>query len=377
MSITVNPGLIREIKRYGAFDISACFNCGNCTAVCPLSTENGSFPRRLIRMGQIGNREALLQSPETWLCYYCGECSDTCPRQAEPGEYMAAVRRYAIAANEPSGIARVMYQSGVAAVLITLLVGIVMAAFLATTKMGHNPGHWLFQSVSYEAIHYIGLAVFVLTALTIIGGVGNVVRRMNRGMAGTTDARPGLPDMLRAARRVIVEIATMKRHRETTEDSPNWPWYRREAWIHLGIMYGFLGLLLATTLDFVFLVLLPLHLTVFWPARIIGTVSGLVMLWGVSAAILRRLAKVEKNATFSRLPDWWVLVFLFVLAVTGFWLEVAVTLHLASPVNDLVLLVHAAMAMELVLLMAFTKMAHILYRPIALFMYYLRAPEAA
>lgn len=35
------------------------------------------------------------------------------------------------------------------------------------------------------------------------------------------------------------------------------------------------------------------------------------------------------------------------------------------------MLVHAAMAMELILLLVFTKMGHIIYWPIALFVYYL------
>ena len=54
MSTRVNPDLLSDIKEYGAFNISACFNCGNCTAVCPLSTEEDSFPRRMIRYGQLG-----------------------------------------------------------------------------------------------------------------------------------------------------------------------------------------------------------------------------------------------------------------------------------------------------------------------------------
>ncbi|HEY3284154.1 MAG TPA: 4Fe-4S dicluster domain-containing protein [Armatimonadota bacterium] len=377
MSLTVNPELLRDIKRYGAFDISACFNCGNCTAVCPLSDGVGSFPRRLIRLGQIGDRERLLSGPEAWLCYYCGECSETCPRQAEPGEYMAAVRRYATAAYEPSGLARLLFRSSAAAVLVTLLLGVVLGAFLAVTKAGRNPGHWLFDGVSYEAIHLIGTAVFLLTTAMLVGGVATALRRMLRAPVPEGAPKPGAAQVLHAAKRVLAEVATMKRHRETTEETDGQPWYRRAAWVHLAIMSGFLGLLLATALDFLFLVLLPLHLKVFWPARVIGTVSGVVMLWGVVTALTRRLGGVEKSVEHSRLPDWWLLFFLLVLAVTGFWLEIVVTLGLASPVNDLILLVHAAMAMELVLLMAFTKMAHVLYRPLSLFVYYLRSPQAS
>ena len=49
MSTLANPNLLRELKKYGKTEIESCFNCGNCTAICPLSTENNTFPRRVIR----------------------------------------------------------------------------------------------------------------------------------------------------------------------------------------------------------------------------------------------------------------------------------------------------------------------------------------
>ena len=111
MIVTVNTELLGDLKKFGAFDVSACFNCGNCTSVCPLSKGDADFPRRVIRYGQIGDRKRLLSSSEVWLCYYCGECSETCPQQAEPGEFMASARRYAIASLDPTGISRLLYTS--------------------------------------------------------------------------------------------------------------------------------------------------------------------------------------------------------------------------------------------------------------------------
>jgi len=90
----VNPELLDEVRKYGAFDISACFNCGNCTAVCPLSKEDASFPRRLIRAGQVGMADKLDSAIEPWHCYYCGECSATCPREALPHREVRRHRRF-------------------------------------------------------------------------------------------------------------------------------------------------------------------------------------------------------------------------------------------------------------------------------------------
>ena len=85
MATSVDPGLLKKLEKFGVKDAATCFNCGNCTAVCSLSTESTPFPRKVIRYLQIGAEEKLLHSPEPWLCYYCGDCSDTCPRDADPG----------------------------------------------------------------------------------------------------------------------------------------------------------------------------------------------------------------------------------------------------------------------------------------------------
>ena len=106
---TFDLTLFPDIQRYGGTDISACFSCGTCTASCPLSQTDATFPRRIIRYAQLGMKDALLSSKELWTCYQCGECAETCPTQADPSEFMAATRRYAIASYDATGLARLMY----------------------------------------------------------------------------------------------------------------------------------------------------------------------------------------------------------------------------------------------------------------------------
>ena len=86
MTTRVDPSLIDEMKAYGAVGIEKCFNCGNCTAICPLTSDDHPFPRRTIRFLQMGMRDQLLASTDPWMCYFCGDCSITCPRGAEPAE---------------------------------------------------------------------------------------------------------------------------------------------------------------------------------------------------------------------------------------------------------------------------------------------------
>ena len=111
MNNRLDPQLIQELKRYGAVGIEKCFNCGNCTASCPLASDEYPFPRNVIRRVQIGQKDRLIGQLDPWLCYYCGDCSETCPKGAEPGETMMALRRWLTAQYDWTGLTRKFYTS--------------------------------------------------------------------------------------------------------------------------------------------------------------------------------------------------------------------------------------------------------------------------
>ena len=378
----VKPGLLREIARYGAVDISACFNCGNCSAVCPLSEGSESFPRRAIRLGQLGRAEELLASDVPWLCHHCGECTQTCPRQADPGEYMAAVRRWTIARLEPTGIGKLMLQGVVGPILVTLGIAMMLGLFLLRIKVGAEEGleagfdSWPFRAlVAYGTIHAVGIAVGLLLTMSLAISLFRFVKpRRARLLQKDPATRTG---MLAALRSTLVDVATMRRQR--SESSPKGLGWLRNPWfIHILILGGFAGLLLATIFDLVVLYLLKdtLHLTVFWPARVLGTGAGFALLAGVVLAIVRRVRRDGPSAATTRAADAWLLVLLLLLAVTGFWIEIAVTFAIQAPVNDWILLVHSVMAMELVLLTGATKLFHAVGRPLALLFMHMRRDPA-
>lgn len=370
----VDPTLLSTIRRYGAFDITACFNCGNCTAVCPLSEEHDSFPRKMIRSGQVGIKENLVSGAEPWLCYYCGECSETCPREAEPGEYMAALRRYAIAETDPTGIAKLFYRSPLALFVLTTIVSVVLALVLLSMRHGSTDGpQWLFSNlVAYEAIHMTGITLGVISGLILIAGIVRLVTRNLKNVGGIGFLfKQKASTLFPAARSVLIELFTMKRHAEcTTRAQTENPWYATPRFIHGFIMWGFLGLATATALDYVLMYLLKMDW--YLPGRITGTISGLALLYGTLFATGKRFAKKEKHSQFTHAADTWLLFFLLILAITGFWLETAVFIGRAGAIHSWVLLIHSVFAMDLILLIAVTKLAHAVYRPISLFLHLLK-----
>jgi len=91
----VNLDFIKELREFGVETALECFNCGNCTAICPLNYD--LFPRRITRYIQLGMKDRILQNAdELWRCLHCGLCTQTCPRQANPGELILGLRRYVV-----------------------------------------------------------------------------------------------------------------------------------------------------------------------------------------------------------------------------------------------------------------------------------------
>ena len=378
MSSRVYPELMKNLTRFGVADATACFNCGNCTAVCSLSSGSTPFPRKMIRYLQLGLKDKLMQCPEPWLCYYCGDCSKTCPRDANPGEVMMGVRRYFTAEYEPTGISRLFYKNNVFAVLLTLALALVLGAFLLVQKAGAENSavtRWLFGLVDYHFIETVGIAVFVLVSVSVIGGLMRTIARFNRagnGIKKESSLESSKKNRLFPAMiEVVKELVTLKRYQNCYEEDDT-VWFLKPWFVHWAIMWGFIGLALATLLDIPMLGLKDPNASAWLPSRILGIGAGLLLMYGATMAFIRRLTKSEKNTEYSRFSDWLFIVFLWGLGITGFWLTVSVYLMDDNLVSQIVLLIHTVMAMELLLLFAFSKFAHMMYRPLALFFHHLQ-----
>ena len=142
------------------------------------------------------------------------------------------------------------------------------------------------------------------------------------------------------------------------------------------MLWGFLGLLLATALDYA-LELLGLKATgtwvpVWYPVRLLGTIAGLFLVYGTTMALIRRLRKTDEASAYSTVSDWAFLILLWLTGLSGFLLEIAVYLPNPAPWMYWALVGHISVAAELLLLLPFTKFAHAIYRTIALYFHALR-----
>ena len=106
---------------------------------------------------------------------------------------------------------------------------------------------------------------------------------------------------------------------------------------------------------------------IWYPVRLLGTAAGLLLVYGVTMLIIDRYRAANRSVAHSSSADWTLLALLWVTGVTGFVLELALYLPEAPAWGYWVFLFHVAIAMELVLLAPFMKLAHAIYRPLGLF----------
>ncbi len=386
----VNTDFIKEIQKYGAFDITACFNCGNCTAVCPLSQEDGSFPRKMIRYAQIGLKDKLLDKKEMWMCYYCGKCSETCPRQAEPGAFMSALRKYAIAKQDITGFSQLLFKMPWLNFIFLMFVALVFALFLYGVRVENAENEKIIEifHIPYHLIHDMGIIILAIAGFALLAGIIMMLFRsldIKELIPIFKEKKPGVKTLIwlliKEAWNVgWGEMLAFKRYqgcdaeedtkgekRETKVGFLMKPWF-----LHATIAWGFFGLFTATVLDFLFkdpAIRVPL----WYPPRLLGTIAGIFLIYGTSVVIVKRVIAKEKKYSNTTFADWWFLLALWYIGLTGFILEILVYLPEVDPKTaDILFLFHVAPAMELIVLAAYTKLAHVFYRPIVLFSYNLK-----
>ena len=77
--------------------VSACIQCGTCSASCPNEFAMDATPRQLWRMLLLGKTDDIFKSRTFALCSDCYCCTLRCPRGLPVTEAMEALKRMAAA----------------------------------------------------------------------------------------------------------------------------------------------------------------------------------------------------------------------------------------------------------------------------------------
>ena len=366
-TLQVDPRLMKTLKKFGAFDVSACFNCGNCTATCPLSTNSTAFPRRMITYAQLGLEGKLLESPDMWLCDYCGECSKTCPRQAEPSEFMMAVRRFAVSKYTPSPISRMIFSSKAFTLLFMGVMAFIPIGLLATLQSPSGPrASSMFSFIPEIWIHYSGVGVGLAVGLAVAVGVVRMYSRITSGLRSEGKKAPGAREWIRQLVPTVFKESLIQSRSEDCKKDQSIRGKLTGRWFnHMVIFWGFLGLLVSTGLRFLLVPTNGSLVPLTDPVRLLGTASGILLIYGTIAMIVERGSKSDVSTRHTLFTDWVFLALLLLAGLTGFVLE-AFGYGSAPRATDYALAGHLVVVFELLILAPFTKFAHMIYRPFAI-----------
>jgi ferredoxin len=357
MATRIDPNLMHEIKEYGAVGIEKCFNCGNCTAICPLSSDEYPFPRNMIRQVQVGMKDRLAQKLDPWLCYYCGECSETCPKGAEPGETMMAMRRWLTSQYDWTGLSRRTYTSN-AWVAGMLLVAIVIVVGLAALL--HGP-----MITSHVALNTFAPVELIHTADLILAAVlgffllTNLTRMyflvFNKGERSSIPIKVYLSE----AWSLIYHTLTQNRFSECGDG--------KRRWVNHLIIVGGYGTMFLLIVIFLSWFQTDNIYPVYHPQRWLGYLAAGALIYGGSEAVIGRIRKKDEVHKHSHPSDWLFPILLVLLSASG------LVIHVLR-YQDLPMATYYAYVVHLVIMMMLYmtvgpmgKWAHLLYRPFAVY----------
>jgi len=92
---TGDPDFLDEIEAHSGTSVRTCYQCGKCSAGCPVAYAMDLLPSQVMRLCQLGLKEEVLSSSTFWICASCEACATRCPREIEIVGVMDALRHLA------------------------------------------------------------------------------------------------------------------------------------------------------------------------------------------------------------------------------------------------------------------------------------------
>ena len=373
--VAIDPDLdfIRSLSRQTGESYKKCFQCGTCSATCPISPEDSPFPRKEMAWALWGMRDRLLEDPDVWLCHHCNDCSVSCPRSGRPGDVLAAVRRESVIHYAaPRFLARWVSRPRFVPLLLGLPALLLGLAIVFQQQIGNAlgfatpPGQPIVYSYSPMLPHWLINSFFGLfTLVALLGAVVGLARFVRVMKAPHVWGATGPPERSLAGSAWIA-IKQLFTHDKFTSCTAA----HSRPLSHFLVFFGFLALTVVT-----FWVITgpvnPLLIDGFVypfaflsPWKLLANLGGAAVFFGC-VMMLRQRYRNRDNAGGSTFFDWIFLWTLFAVVVSGFATEALHYLRMV-PHRHVVYFIHLVLVFALIVYLPYSKFAHVLYRTAAM-----------
>lgn len=166
-----------EVDSLAHTNIGQCYQCGKCTAGCPIGPEMDLGPTKVMQLIKLGQMDTVLRSATIWICASCETCTTRCPQEVDIARTMDALRALALR-NKMRGGDR-------------------------SVRVFHR--HFLLNIARFGRVHELGLvAAYKTFGLAPFADVDKAPAMLLKGLIKLRPHRAALTDALR---RKIREVA--------------------------------------------------------------------------------------------------------------------------------------------------------------------------
>ncbi|MGD8701797.1 MAG: quinone-interacting membrane-bound oxidoreductase complex subunit QmoC [Desulfosarcina sp.] len=370
-SYLVDPdvGFINEVSRLGGSDVKKCYQCATCSVACPISPDTKPFPRKEMIATSWGLKDKLIGNGDVWLCHNCGNCSTLCPRGAQPGDVLAAVRAAAVIEYAtPKFLAKMVSDPKMLPILLLIPAAIFLVVGLLLKMVGID---WLNFNPSgdnlWQADYISNYLVDIIMIPTFFGAIAVFALGLKRFLAaihsdalkeGKTDKEKIDPaGFIQALVRTVPAILKHSKFNECTEN-------QERSTAHMMVLFGFIALFIVTNAFFaaewIFHIEGPYRQIN--PVKWLGNLGGILLIIGGFLLLRARMAKKDQASSYW---DWYLIGLVLSLGIFGMLTQM-LRLGGMYDLSAFIYFLHLITIWALFAYTPFSKLAHIVYRTVAM-----------